>query len=219
MLPYDTLTLRYDPKGMYMTTNSYGIQVITIPKAGYYSIDAYGAAGGRGRNDDRYRPGKGAHVAGTFKFEAGTRLFVAVGQNGEYCRRTSTSCDGSSGGGGGGGSFVWMGTTDIKATSTSSSNPAKLLLVAGGGGGASYNSYSEEYFGQDAQAHTSGGHSTRTERNKQCARGHCWVKSSSIRLSSSLSKAMLLLSKIMTDELCACNFSMRRHMTHIDIIR
>ena len=159
----------HDPDGMYETVYN-GIQTIKIGKTGYYQIDTYGAQGGFARTSTSYRGGYGAHVQGTFKFEAGTMLHVVVGQSGSYCYQTSTNCDSSTGGAGGGGTFVWMGTKDIKATKTTDargSNPPKLLLVAGGGGGGSYGSTSADYNGMDAEPWTGGGHMTRGDHGYQ----------------------------------------------------
>jgi hypothetical protein len=82
-----------------------GIQQFTVPVAGIYSIEAWGAG---------VNGGFGAKIAGTFSFTAAQVLYMAVGQ------QAPTSA------GGHGGTFV--GTGSSLATSTA-------VIVAGGGGG------------------------------------------------------------------------------------
>jgi hypothetical protein len=84
-----------------------GIQYWTVPSTGNYTIEAWGAQGGRS-ND-----GKGAYIKGEFNLTAGTVLKILVGQAG-----TSHSYAMS----GGGGSFVAFADNTPK-------------IVAGGGGG------------------------------------------------------------------------------------
>lgn len=93
-----------------------GIIIWTVPKTGTYTIDAYGAQGGRAGyyNIDG---ALGARIKGDFSLTKGQKLALVVGQQGRN--------DGGAnwGGGGGGGSFVWL---DGQTTP---------MLIAGGGGG------------------------------------------------------------------------------------
>lgn len=91
------------------------IQTWTVPAAGTYTIEAWGAQGGGGMNGG----GLGAYIKGDVVLNAGNVLKILVGQ--------APVIEGNDGyyggsGGGGGGTFV-----------TSSSNSP--LIIAGGGGG------------------------------------------------------------------------------------
>lgn len=97
------------------------VQTFVVPEDGLYVIEACGAQGGAGGGPG----GKGACVRGTFRFLAGERLHVVVGQRGESGVKPAHAA-----GGGGGGSFVWR-CTDTGA------RPTFPLLAAGGGGGGS----------------------------------------------------------------------------------
>lgn len=97
------------------------VQSFVIPADGLYVIEACGAQGGAGGGPG----GKGARVRGVFRFQAGERLHVVVGQRGE-----SGVKPGHAAGGGGGGSFVWR-------DNGSGARPSFPLLAAGGGGGGS----------------------------------------------------------------------------------
>ena len=103
-----------------ISINTRGIQEWTVPADGNYSIEVWGAQGGRGGvNDSIVEGGRGAKVKGVFDLSKDEVLKIMVGQKG------LGGGDGV-GGGGGGGSFVVVGSTP--------------LIVAGGGGGGSYNS-------------------------------------------------------------------------------
>ena len=96
-----------------LVTGNSGIQYWTVPTTGYYTMEAWGAQGGRtsysGENG-----GNGAIMRGDFFLEGGTVLKILVGQEG---------ADGSQSAGGAGGTFI----------ATVENEP---LLVAGGGGAA-----------------------------------------------------------------------------------
>lgn len=102
-------------------TETNGIQQWTVPTAGTYSIECYGAQGGNGG-------GLGAYAYGEITLSAGTVLSIVVGQEGFTAVSSSNS-----GGGGGGGSFVVDGNTP--------------LVIAGGGGGfvSAYSTYIATY--------------------------------------------------------------------------
>jgi len=85
-----------------------GIQKWTVPGAGPYEIEAFGAEGGYPGIG-----GRGARMKGIFVLEEGDVVHIAVGQQGSSGTFTS--------GGGGGGTFV------VRAGS-------EKLIIAGGGG-------------------------------------------------------------------------------------
>ena len=89
-----------------------GTQYWTVPATGTYSIETYGAEGGR---FTARRGGYGAYMKGEFDLTAGEVIQILVGQAG------GNGASSNSGTGGGGGSFV-----------VRSGSP---LIVAGGGGG------------------------------------------------------------------------------------
>lgn len=98
-----------------------GIQIWKVPLNGTYVIEAWGASGAAGRQNNSGSStragGKGAYMKGCFNLTQGTSVKILIGQRGS---------DGKMGsplpGGGGGGTFVVL----------HSGNP---LIIAGGGGG------------------------------------------------------------------------------------
>lgn len=112
-----------------------GIIVWTVPRDGTYSIDAYGAQGGRDGNYN-VNGSPGARIKGDFDLTEGQVLNLVVGQQG-------SNDNGSRwGGGGGGGSFVWV----------QDQNSAPLIAAGGGGSGGQGSSS-----GSPGQTGTSGG--------------------------------------------------------------
>ena len=98
-----------------------GIQIWKVPLNGTYVIEAWGASGAVGRQNDSGSStragGKGAYMKGCFNLTQGTSVKILIGQKG------STGTTGSPLlGGGGGGTFIVL----------HSGNP---LIIAGGGGG------------------------------------------------------------------------------------
>jgi len=129
-------------------------QSFTIPAAGTYCFECWGAQGGDATRIYNYGPdtkgGKGGYASGTFIFTVAPTLYVYVGQDGGLDNTTSTR---SFGGGGGGYGSVGTssggtrggGATDIRLISATASdgwsgdNSLKTrLIIAGGGGGTSY---------------------------------------------------------------------------------
>ena len=100
-----------------VTINTRGIQEWTVPADGNYTIEAWGASGGK--SDSFQHFGKGAKMAGQFSLLQGTVLKILVGQE------SSGANTQTGGGAGGGGSFVTL-------------NDSTPLIVAGGGGGGGY---------------------------------------------------------------------------------
>lgn len=94
-----------------------GIQLWTVPSTGMYTIDAYGAQGGKAGSSSG-QGGLGARIQGTFSLTAGDKLRIVVGQAAGFSTGQS--------GGGGGGSYV------LKETGFTTDD---ILIIAGGGGG------------------------------------------------------------------------------------
>ena len=130
---------------------SNGIQLWTVPKTGYYTIESWGAAGGRGNGTSL--GGLGARVKGTFVLISGQIIRILVGQAGSSITTASIS-DGVSGGGGGG-SFViegFSGTLDSQV----------LVIASGGGGGNDQRYQNNRLDGIDGDGITVGGTGTAT---------------------------------------------------------
>ena len=107
-----------------------GAQTFTAPVAGWYEITTYGASGG-----GNHRKGLGGMANGQVYLNAGQRLYVYVGQQGNMNGQWAYNGGAPSGywtfgssriyGGSGG------GATDVRYSSSLSSR----IIVAGGGGG------------------------------------------------------------------------------------
>jgi hypothetical protein len=102
-----------------VTVNPQGVQLWTVPVTGVYTIETWGAEGGRDENN--LPGGRGARMRGEFSLTAGETISILVGQKGwdspgPVCHHRS--------GAGGGGSFVWQ------------TNNISFPLIAAGGGGA-----------------------------------------------------------------------------------
>ena len=123
-----------------VTINTQGIQEWTVPATATYTIEAYGAQGGRSyllSSSTWFDGGKGAKMVGDFSLSQGDVLKIVVGQEGVEFG------SGSRGAGGGGGTFVVL------------SSGTTLLIAAGGGGGAGDYAYSGH--GQTSTSGTAGG--------------------------------------------------------------
>ena len=104
-----------------VTISTQGIQEWTVPATATYTIETYGAQGGRSYlygTSTWHDGGKGAKMVGDFTLTQGDVLKIVVGQQGIELARADR------GAGGGGGTYVVL----------SSGN--SLLIAAGGGGGA-----------------------------------------------------------------------------------
>ena len=123
-----------------VTINTQGIQEWTLPATATYTIEVYGAQGGRSylrSTSTWYDGGKGAKMVADFNLSQGDVLKIVVGQQGVELARNDR------GAGGGGGTYVVL----------SSGN--SLLIAAGGGGGAGDYAYSGH--GQTSTSGTAGG--------------------------------------------------------------
>ena len=96
------------------------IQIFTVQTSGYYDITADGAQGGSGPNRTG---GGGAMASGDVYLQAGARLEIVVGGEGQTVSSTNTG-----GGGGGGGSFVIETYDGFQTVDVNE-------VIAGGGGG------------------------------------------------------------------------------------
>ena len=147
------------------------VQTFTAPKSGNYRIETWGAAGGSGDVYASYRGGNGAYTSGDIYLNAGTTLYIYVGEKG-LDSESNKSIRGSYNGGEHGtlqyiskgyGSFYTFGGSGGGATDISISNEenelvqtstnfryvrSKLsyldrIMVAGAGGGGSSRSGAE----------------------------------------------------------------------------
>ena len=128
-------------------------QTFTIPAAGTYCFECWGAQGGDATRIYNYGPdtygGKGGYSMGTFDFPNTPTLYIYVGQQGGTDNTSTTSTFGGGGGGNGSSTVGNTGTrgggaTDIRLLSASGadgwsgSNSLKTrIVIAGGGGGTS----------------------------------------------------------------------------------
>tara|TARA_B110000444_G_scaffold202229_1_gene194425 strand:- start:27 stop:863 length:837 start_codon:yes stop_codon:yes gene_type:complete len=99
-----------------------GFQLWTVPETATYRIEAKGAYGGKGGNNNQ-EGGRGGHVKADFALTKNTKLVIIVGQAGENGLDSSSVVGGS----GGGASWV-LKPGAFTATSD-------VYLVAGGGTG------------------------------------------------------------------------------------
>lgn len=143
------------------------VQTFTVPRTGTYTLEAWGAAGGKGANEGAY----GGYAKAQFNLSIGDVLYIYVGgKGGDGGASTSTtrgaggvggwnggrdggasyfSDDGWRGGGGGGGAthiavspIGDIGILSLTKLSSYEGSEGHLLLVAGGGGGGSWATYS-----------------------------------------------------------------------------
>jgi len=139
------------------------VQTFTVPRTGTYTLEAWGAAGGKGTTVGAY----GGYAKAQFNLSIGDVLYIYVGgKGGDGGASTSTiggaggnggwngggaggasytSSDGWKGGGGGGGAthiavypIGVIGISSLTQLSSYVGSEGHLLLVAGGGGGGSW---------------------------------------------------------------------------------
>ena len=112
-----------------------GQQSITIPTAGTYKLEVWGAQGGSGSNSGT--GGKGGYSVGEISLNANTVIYGFIGGKGGY------ASSGRAAGGYNGGGTAWSsssndpacgggGASDFRISST---NLKARVIVAGGGGG------------------------------------------------------------------------------------
>lgn len=136
-------------------------QVWTAPESGFYTMEAWGARGGRGYYDAYvYKGGSGGYAKGLIELQQGEQFYIYVGGHGGDASKNTTntatagwngggkgSVDGSSvesngndnGGGGGGATDVrYFGSTSLTDQDLAWNSTLGLssrILVAGGGAG------------------------------------------------------------------------------------
>lgn len=136
-------------------------QVWTAPESGFYTMEAWGARGGRGYYDAYvYKGGSGGYAKGLIELQQGEQFYIYVGGHGGDASKNTTntatagwngggkgSVDGSSvesngndnGGGGGGATDVrFFGSTSLTDQDLAWNSTLGLssrILVAGGGAG------------------------------------------------------------------------------------
>ena len=105
-----------------VTINTQGIQEWTVPATATYTIEAYGAQGGRSylyNTNTWFDGGKGAKMVGDFSLSQGDVLKIVVGQQGV------DNPNNYRGAGGGGGTYVVLssGTTQRRLETERSRQP------------------------------------------------------------------------------------------------
>lgn len=144
------------------------IKSIKLP-AGTFTLDVWGAQGGKGYSAYDIA-GKGGHTTATYKITVATTIYIVVGGAGANAVSTSgskTTAGGYNGGGngislrtcshaGGGGGGATHIATATGLLSALSGNTTSVLIVAGGGGGAG-NSNSAAYNGGAGGGNKTGG--------------------------------------------------------------
>ena len=128
-------------------------QVMTVPKAGYYKLEVWGAQGGDG-NSSR-KGGYGGYSSGSVYLTAGTKLYVNVGGKGITNSTLGVTVAGGYNGGGentasqwgagssgGGATHIALSSGTLASFDTNENGVAdsneigNILIVAGGGGGS-----------------------------------------------------------------------------------
>jgi hypothetical protein len=108
-----------------------GIQEWTVPAAGTYRIEAWGAKGGNGFQAQEDLGGNGAYLKGDFYLTLESNITILIGQMGA---NSPENVNGKSAGGGGASYVLSSFNQDI----------GSIILISGGGGGSgNYNSNPE----------------------------------------------------------------------------
>ena len=137
------------------------VQEFTAPYTGVYKLETWGASGGGADiTSSSSRKGLGAYSTGEISLNAGDKLYVYVGGEGQYGSGSNAyggPVGGYNGGGAGGnsGSGAGGGASDIRTISGAwidSNSLASRIIVAGGGGG------SDDNFGDDGSGGSAGGY-------------------------------------------------------------
>ena len=145
------------------------VQEYTAPETGTYTLEVWGAQGGRCVDSYSEAGGRGGYSYGNVTLTKGQVLYIYIGEKG--------SIDGSytsnryNGGGkgdynGDGGGATHIATTKRGVLSNYASYKSEVLIVAGGGGGASYHAAMGGYGGG-----STGGDGTDVDGNQSKGRG------------------------------------------------
>ena len=143
-----------------------GEQEFTVPAAGTYKLEVWGAQGGTSYNgSSTVRGGYGAYSVGLVSLTTDDDLYINVGGRGNDCRVVSTGTRFSGGYNGGG--FGYEASSDVRAAggggathialksgllSQLSNDISDILIVSGGGAGAYI------YNGGSFNGHSGGGY-------------------------------------------------------------
>lgn len=121
---YSSAPWAQDSSFLNVTTS--GIQNWTVPTTGTYQFEVVGAGGGVSPTTGQ--GGAGGKVVGNIALEAGTIIYLVIGQ----------TASGSTGGfnGGGIGGMGGGGGSDVRINGTSLND--RILVAGGGGGGSTY---------------------------------------------------------------------------------
>ena len=117
--------------------------------SGYYQIELWGAQGGT--NSSSYPGGLGAYTKGKIYLNAGEKLYIYVGQQGQVLTGgwngggDGISQSSGSAGGGGGATDVRLEIGSTSSTWDEFKSLKSRIMVAAGGGGGTY--YSSSYYG------------------------------------------------------------------------
>ena len=135
-----------------------GEQTFTVPCAGSYKLEVWGAQGG---SYDSYKGGYGAYSFGEITLNRNEELYINVGGQGIILSKTCPVAGGYNGGGNGrsceniDSSNVILGASGGGAThialtsgllSSLENEQDSLLIVAGGGGGADYSFFASNNY-------------------------------------------------------------------------
>lgn len=118
-------------------------QTFTVPRDGYYKIEAWGAQGNN-VSTNRSVGGLGAYTSGEIQLKKGDKLYIYVGEH-RTDRAASFNCGSTGGGstdttnGGGINGYGGGGATDIRTVLGSTWNDfnslkSRIMVAAGGGG-------------------------------------------------------------------------------------
>ena len=155
------INFNYDGDIVFNFDYTGGEQTFTVPVSGTYRLETWGAQGGS--SNDKFKGGSGGYSAGLLSITKNTKVYINVGQGGNYCKTTDfnnvCSVESSYNGGGSCSTLVGYYNDELKyrvcgagggATHISlnsgllenlSSNKDKIVLVSGGGGGATIANY------------------------------------------------------------------------------
>ena len=134
-----TLACAYSTGQTWTYDYSGSSKTFTVPCAGTYKLEVWGAQGG---NYSSAVGGKGGYSYGNKVLAKGNNLYIGVGgQNIGYNGGSSYSYLGGGnmgGAGGGGATHIATGTTNRGELKNYASYKSEVLIVAGGGGGAGF---------------------------------------------------------------------------------
>ena len=145
------------------------VQEYTAPETGTYTLEVWGAQGGRSVDSYSEGGGRGGYSYGNVTLTKGQVLYIYVGEKGSIdgsytSNRYNGGGEGDYNGDGGGATHI--ATTKRGVLSNYASYKSEVLIVAGGGGGASYHAAMGGYGGG-----STGGDGTDGDRAQGRGRG------------------------------------------------